>query len=162
MWQVVGSPERGLVGIARGRGTEMVTALTNAYRRAVMSMEPVDRFEQRTVWGQGADLVCKWRSTTVIIRARPPGFGLQVPHIIHRILTACGVRDASATIEGSRNPINVMHCTLQILHGGFNPPGFGSGTGGKGRHQDKGAGMRSIKDFERQRGRFGVVVDKRL
>lgn len=150
------------MGIGRGRAMEVGPAREKAFRHAVLAMDYVNRFEQRTVWGQGADLVATWGATKVIIRARPPGFGLQVPHIVHRILTACGVRDASATIEGSRNELNVMNCTLQILHGGFNPPGFGSGNGGKGRRQDKGAGMRSIKDFERQRGRFGVVVDKRL
>lgn len=140
----------------------MLTAKENSWRKAVLSMDYVNRFEQRTVWGQGADMVATWKATKVIIRARPPGFGLQVPHIIHRIFTACGIKDASATIEGSRNPQNVIQCTLQILHGGFNPPGFGSGTGGKGRKQDKGAGMRSIKDLERQRGRYGVDVGKKL
>ena len=51
------------------------------------------------------------------IRSRP-GFGLMAPHSIHRVLTACGIRDASATIEGSRNPIQVVKGVVQLLHGG--------------------------------------------
>jgi small subunit ribosomal protein S5 len=41
-----------------------------------------------------------------------------VPPSIHRLLTACGIRDASATIEGSRNAVEVIKCAIQILHGG--------------------------------------------
>jgi small subunit ribosomal protein S5 len=81
-------------------------------------MDYVNRFENRTVWGQGDDLKAKFGATTVFIRARPPGFGLQVPHILHRVFSACGIRDASATIEGSRNPMNVVQAAIQILHGG--------------------------------------------
>lgn len=41
-----------------------------------------------------------------------------VPPALHRVFTACGIRDASATIEGSRNPVEVVKCAIQILHGG--------------------------------------------
>lgn len=81
-------------------------------------MDYVPKFENRTVWGQGKDLEYKWRSTKVIMRARPPGFGLQVPRVLHNLFTACGIRDVSATIEGSRNPSQVLHAAIQILHGG--------------------------------------------
>lgn len=47
-----------------------------------------------------------------------PGFGLMVPPALHRVFTSCGIRDASATIEGSRNPVEVVKCAIQILHGG--------------------------------------------
>ena len=46
------------------------------------------------------------------------GFGLAVPPTIHRILTACGIKDCSATIRGSRNPMQVVKATIGILHGG--------------------------------------------
>ncbi len=114
----------------------------------------------------------------------PPttGFGLQVPPPIHRLLTACGIRDASAKIYGSANPQEVLRCAIQMLHGGVslwfhvpffwfplifytkqsNPPGFGSGTGRSGRRVDKGSGMRSTLEIERERGRYGINVGKRL
>jgi len=43
----------------------------------------------------------------------------------------------------------------------FGPPGLGSGRGTEARVQDKGAGMRSIRDIQRQRGRFGVDIGRR-
>ena len=85
-----------------------------------------------------------------------------VPPSIHPILTACGIRDASATIEGSRNPTQVMKATMQLLHGGHNPLGLGSGLGSKGRREDKGSGMRSSAEIERERGRYGVDIGRRV
>lgn len=41
-----------------------------------------------------------------------------VPPALHRVFTACGIRDASATIENSRNPVEVVKCAIQMLHGG--------------------------------------------
>lgn len=43
-----------------------------------------------------------------------------------------------------------------------NPPGFGSGLGGKGRREDKGRGMKSRDEIERERGRYGVDVGRRI
>lgn len=91
-----------------------------------------------------------------------PGFGLAVPPALHRIFTACGIRDASATIEGSRNPMNTLKAALQILHGGAAMPGFGDGTGKKGARGNKGVGMRSREEIEAERGRWGVEVGRRL
>lgn len=115
---VAGDPEKGLVGVGRGRHELAPVAGDTAFRRAVLAMDYVAKFENRTLFGHGADLKAKFGATTVIMRARPPGFGLQVPHVLHRLLSACGIRDASATIEGSRHPGNVLAAGLQILHGG--------------------------------------------
>jgi small subunit ribosomal protein S5 len=41
-----------------------------------------------------------------------------VPPIIHRVLTSAGIKDCSATIEGSRNPMQVLKATIQLLHSG--------------------------------------------
>lgn len=41
-----------------------------------------------------------------------------VPPVIHRVLTAAGIKDCSATIEGSRNPMQVLKATIQLLHSG--------------------------------------------
>lgn len=115
---VVGDPERGLVGIGHGKSENAMLAQDRAFHQAVLNMDAVPRFENRTLYGQGADLRNKWRATTVIMRARPPGFGLQVPHVLHRIFSACGIRDASAQILGSTNKTQVVKAALQIIHGG--------------------------------------------
>jgi hypothetical protein len=70
---VVGSPSRGLVGIGRGRGDAAPVAMDSAFQRAVLSMDHVDKFEGRTLWGAGKDLRSKWGSTEVIMRGRPAG-----------------------------------------------------------------------------------------
>jgi ribosomal protein S5 len=44
-----------------------------------------------------------------------------VPPIIHRVLTSAGIKDCSATIEGSRNPMQVLKATIQLLHSGVSP-----------------------------------------
>jgi hypothetical protein len=46
------------------------------------------------------------------------GFGLMVPNSIHPLLTACGIKDASATVDGSREVVSVLKCVLALLHGG--------------------------------------------
>ncbi|KAI9636975.1 uncharacterized protein MKK02DRAFT_45683 [Dioszegia hungarica] len=159
---VVGSPTRGLVGIGYGRGATNLKAMDQGFHKAVLSMDYVTRYENRTLWGEGRDLTNKWGATKVLLRARPPGFGLMVPPALHRVFTACGIRDASATIEGSRNSVEVVKCVMQMLHGGANPPGFGSGLSGKGRREDKGLGIRSKEEIERERGRYGVDIGRRV
>lgn len=140
-------------------------------------MDVVNRYEDRTVWGQGKELEAKFGSTQVFLRARPPGHGLQVPQSVHRILSAAGIRDASASLKGSTHPINVMKAVISLLHGGVsdtldsecrvaeiqaNPPGFGTGRGGHGKRDNKGHSMRSKEDIERQRGRYGVDIGLRV
>ena len=81
-------------------------------------MDAVNRYEDRTLWGQGRELVTKFGSAKVSLRARPPGHGLMVPHSVHRVLTCCGIRDASAQVDGSTDAIMVMKAVIQLLHGG--------------------------------------------
>lgn len=140
---VVGDPKRGLVGIGHGKNEVIQLAHQRAFNQAVLNMDAVPRFENRTLYGQGADLRTKWRATTVIMRARPPGFGLQVPHVLHRIFSACGIRDASAQILGSTNKTQVVKAALQIIHGGVRPTDERELTAGiatwVGHRQEQGA-----------------------
>jgi small subunit ribosomal protein S5 len=43
-----------------------------------------------------------------------------------------------------------------------NPPGFGDGTGGHGKRENKGSAMRSKEEIERARGRYGVDIGLRV
>ncbi|BEI84375.1 hypothetical protein CcaverHIS002_0409790 [Cutaneotrichosporon cavernicola] len=158
---VVGDPKRGLVGIGHGKNENAGQANIRAFHQAVLNMDAVPRFENRTLYGQGSDLRVKWRATTVIMRARPPGFGLQVPHVLHRIFSACGIRDASAQILGSTNKTQVVKAALQIIHGGALPPGSGTGKS-RARRENKGAGMRTLRELERMRGRHGIDMNRHL
>ena len=85
---VVGSPDRGLVGVGRGRGATNLKAMAASHRQAVLSMDRVTRYEDRTLWGEGRDLTSKWGATTVVLRARPAG-ELILPTISHLFAFLC-------------------------------------------------------------------------
>lgn len=52
-----------------------VWTLTNIINldKAVLNMDYVNRYEERTLWGEGKDLRGKWGAAKVHLRARPPG-----------------------------------------------------------------------------------------
>ncbi|KAJ3726713.1 hypothetical protein C8R42DRAFT_639186 [Lentinula raphanica] len=140
----------GMVGLGMGTDTEPTHALTKSHIAALKNMDYVDRFENRTIW---TEMSGKFRSTQIKMRPRPMGFGLRCQPVLHQVLKAAGIKDISAKIWGSRNPIMIMQAALQMLQGGHNPLGFGNGIGGKGKRLTKGIGMRSKFQIERERGR---------
>lgn len=152
---VVGNGD-GLVGYGEGKHEEMSEAHNKAYIEAVRNMDAVDRFEHRTIW---TDMSIKFGSTRILMRPRPVGFGLHCNPNIHQVLKAAGIKDVSAKVWGSRNPINVIKATCMLIQAGNAPLSMGNGTGGKGRRLDAGSGMRNKESVERDRGR--KLVDGR-
>ncbi|KZT03771.1 uncharacterized protein LAESUDRAFT_728796 [Laetiporus sulphureus 93-53] len=146
---VVGN-EDGLVGIGEGKASEGSRATQTALVSAVRNMDYVERFEERTVW---TEMEVKFASTKVILRPRPVGFGLQCNPNIYHILKAAGIKDISAKVWGSRNPLQVVRAMQKLLMPGYLPLGMGNGFGGKGRRMDKGIGLRPQDEIERERGR---------
>ncbi|KAF9067235.1 hypothetical protein BDP27DRAFT_1365076 [Rhodocollybia butyracea] len=155
VFAVVGDGD-GLVGMGMGTSLEVPAAQTSAYVNALKNMDYVSRYEGRTIW---TPIRSKYRSTQIDMRPRPMGFGLRCQPVLHQILKAAGIKDISAKVRGSRNPVMIMQGTLKMLHGGWNPLGLGDGIGGKGKRQEKGVGMRGKDVLERERGRR--VVDFR-
>ena len=49
---------------------------------AVLNMDYVNRYEERTLWGEGKDLQGKWGAAKVHLRARPPGDYLCWPMLL--------------------------------------------------------------------------------
>ena len=140
----------GLVGYGEGKDEELPRATDKAYAEAVRNMDYVERFENRTVW---TETQTKLGATRVILRPRPLGFGLRCNPNIHQVLKAAGIKDCSAKVWGSRNPLNVIKATFRMLQSGNAPLAMGDGTGGKGRKLDKGSGIRGKDSVERERGR---------
>ncbi|KDQ58526.1 hypothetical protein JAAARDRAFT_34340 [Jaapia argillacea MUCL 33604] len=140
----------GLVGYGEGKDAEGPRASQKALAQAIRSMDTVERFEQRTVW---TEMETKLGGTRVILRPRPVGFGLHCNPNIHQVLKAAGIKDASAKVWGSRNPINVIKATFRMLQAGNAPLAMGDGIGGKGKKLEKGTGVRGKSDVERERGR---------
>jgi len=140
----------GLVGYGEGKDEELPRATDKAYAEAVRNMDYVERFENRTVW---TETQTKLGATRVILRPRPLGFGLRCNPNIHQVLKAAGIKDCSAKVWGSRNPLNVIKATFRMLQSGNAPLAMGDGMGGKGRTLDRCSGIRGKDSVERERGR---------
>lgn len=50
------------------------------------------------------------------------GFGLKCAPILHKIFTACGIKDISAKFYGSHNHMQTIKAMAHILHGGVRLP----------------------------------------
>ncbi|KAG6877457.1 hypothetical protein C0992_009931 [Termitomyces sp. T32_za158] len=147
----------GMVGFGQGKDDDNTRAEAKAYAQAVRNMDWVERFENRTIW---TDMETKLGSTQLLLRPRPVGFGLRCNPNLHQVLKAAGIKDISAKVWGSRNPINVIKAAFRVLQAGHAPLGMGDGIGGKGRKLNKGSGLRSKEDVERERGRQLISLRK--
>lgn len=149
MLMVVGNGD-GLVGYGEGKHDDFGVTQSKALIEAVRNMDYVERFERRTIW---TDMSIKVGATRILMRPRPVGFGLHCNPNIHQVLKAAGIKDISAKVWGSRNPINVVKATCMLIQAGNAPLSMGDGVGGKGRRLDAGSGMRNKDSVERERGR---------
>ncbi|CAL1699432.1 unnamed protein product [Somion occarium] len=145
----------GLVGYGQAKHDEPTVALERAVFQAYKSMDHVERFEGRTVWTEMED---KMGATRIILRPRPVGFGLRCSPTMHPIFRAAGIKDISAKVWGSRNPMAVMKLLFRMLYSGNAPLGMGDGIGGVGKKLEKGSGMRGKDDIQRERGRKLINV----
>ncbi|KZS96292.1 ribosomal protein S5 domain 2-like protein [Sistotremastrum niveocremeum HHB9708] len=146
----------GLVGYGEGKAEAIPEASQKAFTQAVRSMDVVERFEERTLW---TTIQTKFGATRIIMRPRPVGFGLQCNPNLHQVFKAAGIKDVSAKVWGSRNPMNVIKAAMRMLHAGNAPLKMGDGIGGKGKRIEAGAGTRGKEAVERERGRR--IVDGR-
>lgn len=153
---VVVGDGNGLVGYGEGKDEEAAVAREKALAKALRSVDYVERFEKRTFWTETEG---KFGGTKIILRPRPVGFGLRCNPNIHQVLKAAGIKDASAKVWGSRNPLMVIKGLFRMLQAGHAPLGMGDGVGGGMRRLDKGSGLRNKSAIERERGR--KMVDLR-
>lgn len=72
---VVGNGE-GLVGLGEGKDDTANKAVSKAFNQAVRSMDYVERYEDRTVWGT---MESNFGSCKIQMRSRPPGASLLPP-----------------------------------------------------------------------------------
>ncbi|KAF9239865.1 ribosomal protein S5 domain 2-type protein [Melanogaster broomeanus] len=153
---VIGNGD-GLVGYGEAKDDEPAAAREKATAKALRSLDFVDRFEKRTFW---TEIESKFGSTKIILRPRPVGFGLRCNPNVHQVLKAAGIKDASAKVWGSRNPMMVIKTLFRMLQAGHAPLGMGDGIGGGMKRLDKGTGLRNKSVVERERGR--KLVDLRV
>lgn len=150
---------KGMVGVGEGKGDSNGDAIRKATIEAVREMDFVDRFQDRTIYGE---LKSKVGSSLVELRSRPAGFGLRCSPVVHQVAKAAGITDLSAKCRRSRNPMQVVKATLKALHGGSQPQLMSKSEMVKVPRLEKGAGMKTAQEIGLERGREMVYMNKKV
>ena len=103
---------KGMVGIGEGKSAEAEDARRIAAQNAVGDMSMIERYENRTVYGEVQEKV---GAASVRLRAASPGYGLRCQSYIFELCRAAGISDISGRVIRSRNPMNVVKATLAAL-----------------------------------------------
>jgi len=118
----------GRLGIGEGKATEPDEAMDKARQAAIRNMQPIPRYEQRTIFGEVEGKVA---ASEVKLMARPPGFGLRCQHNIFEMARCAGIHDLAARVPRSRNKMNTIKATLQALMSQRLPDEIARGRGKK-------------------------------
>ena len=120
---------RGLLGIGEGKSAEPADARKQAQYAAIRNLQPVPRYEERTIFG---DVKGKVGATELELMTRPPGiyrhallytmmlltslgFGLRCQAYIFEMCRCAGIQDLAARVTRSRNPMNTVKAAFQAL-----------------------------------------------
>ncbi|KAJ5165772.1 Ribosomal protein S5 C-terminal [Penicillium capsulatum] len=102
----------GLLGIGEGKSDEAADAKIQSQYRAIRNMQPIPRYENRTIFG---DVAGKVGAVELQLMHRPPGFGLRVQYLIYEMCRAAGIHDLAARVGRSRNQMNTVKAAYEAL-----------------------------------------------
>ncbi|PBP16700.1 37S ribosomal protein S5 [Diplocarpon rosae] len=102
----------GRLGLGEAKGQETEAAMQNAKSSAIRNMQPIPRYEERTIFG---DVDAKVSAVKVKLMSRPPGFGLRCQHLIFEMARAAGIHDLAAKVPRSRNKMNTVKAAYQAM-----------------------------------------------
>jgi len=102
----------GLIGYGAGKSLIGATAHRVSIMRAVKHMIPIERYENRTVYGT---IRGKYGATIVELRPRPPGFGIRANYFVHEICACAGIKDVSGQVFGSKNGMNIIKAVMEAF-----------------------------------------------
>lgn len=108
---VVVGDRQGGVGIALGKGREVSTAVSKAFKKARKSMVSIPLYGTTipyTIQGE-------YGASKVVVRAASEGTGVIAGGAMRSIMEAVGIKDVLAKSIGSGNPQNVAKATLDAL-----------------------------------------------
>lgn len=109
---VVGD-KNGMIGLGEGKSRDgMRTALSKAHWNAIKNLQPIPRYENRTIIG---DIDYKFHAVKLFIKSAPSGFGLRVNPNIFEVCQAAGIKDLRGKVYKSRNPMNVVKGFVEAL-----------------------------------------------
>ncbi|KAK6067057.1 37s ribosomal protein s5 [Seiridium cupressi] len=120
--------KNGRLGIGEAKSVENGVAVQKAKLLAIRNMQPIRRYEDRTIHG---NVDAKVGATIVKLQARPPGFGLRVPARLFEMFRACGIHDIAGSMPRSRNPMNSVKATFHALTNQKDPNEIAIGRGKK-------------------------------
>ncbi|KAH0563265.1 hypothetical protein GP486_002176 [Trichoglossum hirsutum] len=102
----------GLLGVGEGKAAEPEDARKQAELRAIRAMEPIRRYEDRTIYGEVRGKV---GAVELKLMTRPPGFGVRCQQYIFEMCRLAGITDLAARSSRSRNPMNTVKAAFQAL-----------------------------------------------
>ncbi|KAI0861422.1 37S ribosomal protein S5 [Xylaria cubensis] len=118
----------GRLGIGEAKSVELPAATNKAKQLAIRNMQPIPRYENRTIFG---DVEAKVGATIVKLQSRPPGFGLRASHRLFEMFRSVGIHDIAAKMPRSRNPMNSVKACYQALMNQKDPNEIAIGRGKK-------------------------------
>lgn len=102
---------KGLIGIGKGKGKEVPTAIQKSFEFARRNLFKV-HLNGDTVFH---DIVAKYGATKVIIKPARPGTGIIAGGAMRGIFEVLGIKNVIAKCIGSRNKTNVLKAVLKGL-----------------------------------------------
>lgn len=140
----------GLLGIGEAKSEESPDSMLQSKYRAIRNMQPIPRYEGRTIFG---DVEGKVGAVELKLMTRPPGmyspslqrflrvdgeltlrllgFGLRCQHLIFEMCRAAGIHDLAARVDRSRNPMNTVKAAYEALMSQRNPEDVARARGKK-------------------------------
>ncbi|KAI0906450.1 37S ribosomal protein S5 [Ustulina deusta] len=118
----------GRLGVGEAKSTEAAVAIKKAKELAILNMQPIPRYEDRTIFGS---VEAKVGATIVRLESRPPGFGLRASHRLFEMFRTAGIHDIAAKMPRGRNPMNSVKACLEALMSQKNPSEIAIGRGKK-------------------------------
>ncbi|KAL2044237.1 hypothetical protein N7G274_002942 [Stereocaulon virgatum] len=119
---------RGMLGIGEGKSTEPMDGTLQAQYAAIRNMQPIPRYEDRTIFG---NVKVKVGAVEVELMTRPPGFGVRCQAYIYEMCNCAGIQDLAARVTRSRNPMNTIKAVYQALLSQRLPDEMARGLGKK-------------------------------
>ncbi|KAJ2968044.1 hypothetical protein NUW58_g10310 [Xylaria curta] len=118
----------GRIGMGESKSVEISVATAKAKQLAILNMQPIPRYENRTIFGS---VKAKVGATIVHLESRPPGFGLRASHRLFEIFRLAGIHDIAAKMPRGRNPMNSVKACMQALMNQPDPNEIAIGRGKK-------------------------------
>lgn len=122
---VVGDPTRGIIGLGRGKSSEVRNAMQKSFDKARKNTKKVI-LNGDTIW---YPIMARHGATTVMLRPASEGTGIIAGGPMRAVFEVLGVKNILAKVYGSTNPVNVVYATINALTTMQTPEGIANKRG---------------------------------